>query len=48
LRLQPANRNNRILFSNAPLEPINSLHRQKAPCSADLDSPEVQPSALAW
>jgi hypothetical protein len=35
LRLQPANRSNLILFSDALLKAVNRLHRQKAPCSAD-------------
>src|ERR1700722_11969463 len=41
LNLQPANRSNLILFSNALIKAVNRLHRQKAPCSANLDSPEA-------
>ena len=41
LRLQPANRSNLILFSDALLKAVNRLHRQKAPCSANLDSPDI-------
>jgi hypothetical protein len=36
LRLQPANRIKLILFSNALFKAVNRLHRQKAPCSANL------------
>jgi hypothetical protein len=41
LRLQPANTSNLILFSNALLKAVNRLHRQKASCSANLDSSEI-------
>jgi hypothetical protein len=34
LRLQPANRSNLILFSDALLKAVNRSHRQKAPWSA--------------
>jgi hypothetical protein len=36
--LQPANRSNLILLSDALLKAANRLHRQKASCSANLDS----------
>src|SRR5882757_1356580 len=38
LRTQPINRTNLILFGQALFRPINKLHRQKARCSANLDS----------
>jgi hypothetical protein len=38
MRLQPADRSNLILFSDALLKAGNRLHRQKVPCSANLDS----------
>ena len=41
LKLQPANRSNLILFSDALLKAVNTLHRQKASCSANLDSPDI-------
>jgi hypothetical protein len=41
LRLQPANRSNLILFSHALLKAVNRLHRQKTPCSANLDSSDL-------
>src|SRR3984957_16557059 len=44
LRLQPAKGSNLILFSDALLKAVNRLHRQKAPCPANLDSSEGQPS----
>jgi hypothetical protein len=42
-RRQPINRTNPIWFGQAPFKTINKLHRQKASCSANLDSLEVQP-----
>jgi hypothetical protein len=33
-----------MLFARTLPKAINKLHRQKASCSANLDSPEVQPS----
>jgi len=43
-RQQPINRTNLILFGQALFKAINKLHRQKANCSANLDTSEVQPS----
>jgi hypothetical protein len=38
-RKQPIHRTNPILFGQALFKAINNLHRQKASCSANLDSP---------
>jgi hypothetical protein len=37
-RQQPINETNLILFGQALLKAINTLHRQKTSCSANLDS----------
>jgi hypothetical protein len=43
-RQQPINKTNLILFGQALFKAINKSHRQKANCSGNLDSSEVQPS----
>jgi hypothetical protein len=47
-RQQPTNRRNLIFFGPTLLKAINKLHRQKASCSANLDSSEDQPSLRDW
>ena len=41
-RQQPANRRNLIFFGPTLLKAINKLHRQKASCSANLDSSDFR------